>query len=80
MPASCDLFQRLRDAGIGSSRGNRRGGAHVHEIDHRDRCVRFGKRRGHGCEGAWSESRAADLGGQHNSEQSCPTESLDSFG
>src|SRR6516225_2836169 len=39
-----DLFQGRRDGGTIARRCDRRGGADVHEIDHRYRRVRFGER------------------------------------
>ena len=80
MPAGGDLLQGLCDCGTRPRRRDRRAPQHVHEVDHRDRCVRFGKRRGDGRECAWSETRAAELGRQHQPEQPGLPERVDSFG
>ena len=39
MPAGGDVLEDPRDSGTPSRRSDRRDGTHVHEIDHRDRCV-----------------------------------------
>ena len=69
MPAGSDLLQDRRDGGSRASRNDRRGGARVHEIDHRDRRIRLGERRHHRRETSRSKRRPADLRGKHQSEE-----------
>ena len=80
MPAGSDLSQYRLDGGARRSGGDRRDGADVHQIDHRDRCVGFSKRRGDGREAARSETRPAEFGRQHQPEQPGPPERVDSLG
>ena len=80
MPSGRNVLQRLRDRGTRTGRRDRRGGADVHQIDHRDGRVRFGERCDDGRKGPRSQRRAADVGGQHDPQQSGRTERRDCLG
>ncbi len=69
MPAGGDVLQRIGNGSSGPRRDNCRGGAHVHEINHGDRRVGFGERRGDGRERERAQAGAADLGRQRQPEQ-----------
>jgi hypothetical protein len=56
MPATRDVMQRPRHGRTGPSGGDGGRGGYMHEIDHRDRCIRFGKQRGDGRKSAWSQT------------------------
>ena len=56
MPATRDVMQRLRHGRTGPSGGDCGRGGYMHEIDHRNRCIRFGKLRGDGRKSAWSQT------------------------
>ena len=74
MPPGGDLLQGRRDRGATARGSDRRGGAHVHQIDHGDGRVRFGERADDCRERAGSESGTADIGRQHDSEEPGGTE------
>ena len=54
--------------------------AHMHLINHRDRCVGFGEDRGHGGECARSQVRTAEFQRHGHSEQPGAAEGIDGFG
>src|ERR1051326_885872 len=59
---------------------NTRGAKDVHDIDHRNRGVCLGERRGHSGKRARTQSRPAKIPGQQQSKKSGLTKRLDSFG
>jgi hypothetical protein len=77
MPAGGDLVEDRRDGRTRTSRGNCRGGAHMHQVDHRDRRIRFGKHGRDRRETARPERRSADIGGQRQSEEPRGTQGRD---
>ena len=80
MPAGCNLFQNLRNGGTWSSRNDCRGGTDMHQIDHRDRCVRLGKCRDDRRKCAWPKTRTAELGWQRQPKKPDSPEYIDSLG
>ena len=52
----------------------------MHQIDHRNRCVRFGKCRRDGCECAWPETQTAELGRQRQPKEPGSPERINGFG
>jgi hypothetical protein len=80
MPAGSYLFQSPPN-GLGrSSCGDCGGGADVHQINHRNRCVSFGKCRGDGCECICAETRAPELGRHREPKKPGSPERINSFG
>jgi hypothetical protein len=80
MPAGSYFFQNPPH-GLGpSSCGDCRGGADVHQINHRNRCVSFGKCRGDGCECVCAETRAPELGRHREPKKPGSPERINSFG
>ena len=62
MPAGGNVLERVGDRGRGACGEDRRDGADVHHVDHRNGGVRFGERRHDGSEGARAEPGPAMLG------------------
>jgi hypothetical protein len=56
MPATRNVMERPRHGRTGPGGGDSGRGGYVHEIDHRDRRIRFGKQRGDGRKSAWSQT------------------------
>jgi hypothetical protein len=80
MHAGTDLSQCRRHRSARTGGSDRRGGANVHEVDHRDRGVRLGKRRDDRREGPRAKRGSSDLGGEHQPEEPGLSEGSDRFG
>jgi hypothetical protein len=80
MSAAGDLSENLYNCSSGSSCGNCRGSANMHEVDHRHRCIRLSEFRRNSSECAWPETRAAKLRRQRESKKPGMPERIDGFG
>ncbi len=62
MLTGSNLLENLFNRGGSRSRSHRCGGTLMHQIDHRDGCVRFSQYSGDGRKSSYPEAGAAQLG------------------